>query len=86
MTSPGNHEAVCLEQSGLDQLCPEGQKNFTDYRNRFGRIAPHPFPSKSKNSTAVELQKNASVLALPPMWYSFEYGMAHIGVSNWLDV
>lgn len=79
MASPGNHEAVCIEEPQLDQLCPVGQKNFTDFMNRFGRISPLPFPSKSKNSTAVELAKNASALAKPPMWYSFEYGMVHVG-------
>jgi acid phosphatase len=86
MASPGNHEAVCIEQSGIDELCPVGQKNFTDFMNRFGRISPRTFPSKSKNQTAIELAKSASTLALPPMWYSFEYGMAHIGASSWLDL
>ena len=66
-------------------MCPRGQKNFTDFMNRFGRITPKPFPSKSKSETAVKLADKAAALALTPMWYSYEYGMAHIGVSSWLD-
>lgn len=79
MTAPGNHEAVCIENGQIDHMCPKGQKNFTDFMNRFGRIAPKPFPSRSKNLTAVKLAEKAASLALPPMWYSYEYGMAHIG-------
>ncbi len=81
MAAPGNHEAVCIEDGTIDHMCPNGQKNFTDFRNRFGRIAPKPFPSKSKNSRAVKMAEKAAGLALPPMWYSYEYGMAHIGAS-----
>ena len=80
MAAPGNHEAVCIEQHGVDMMCPRGQKNFTDFMNRFGRIAPMPFPSMSKNATARALAAKAASLALPPMWYSYEYGMAHVGM------
>jgi hypothetical protein len=79
MTAPGNHEAVCMENSAIDHMCPRGQKNFTDYMNRFGRIMPATFPSTSKDKTAVKLAETAAALSLPPMWFSYEYGMAHIG-------
>jgi hypothetical protein len=77
MTSPGNHEADCTEIDFTTGLCPEGQKNFTDYMIRFGRTMPDPFPSSSSNSTAQSNASKAKSLALPPFWYSFEYGMVH---------
>ena len=33
MTCPGNHEATCSEET--PDVCPEGQRNFTSYRERF---------------------------------------------------
>ena len=33
MTCPGNHEATCDE--GTPEVCPDGQRNFTSYRERF---------------------------------------------------
>lgn len=58
--------------------CPEGQKNFTDFMNRFGQIMPGSFSSTSANATAKINANKAAALAKPPFWYSFEYGMVHI--------
>ena len=33
MMCPGNHEATCSEET--PEICPEGQRNFTSYRERF---------------------------------------------------
>ena len=33
MMCPGNHEATCSE--GRPNICPDGQRNFTSYRERF---------------------------------------------------
>jgi hypothetical protein len=52
MASPGNHEADCVERKNMTGLCPTGQKNFTDFMNRFGRIMPQDFPSTPSNTTA----------------------------------
>ncbi|KAJ6023782.1 hypothetical protein N7540_004579 [Penicillium herquei] len=82
MASPGNHEADCTEIPLLDDLCPEGQKNFTDFMHRFDRTMPTPFTSSSTNTTAQQLAAQAKSYALPPFWYSFEYGMAHIVMIN----
>lgn len=76
MASPGNHEADCTEV--FPALCPQGQKNFTDFMIRFGDSNPTAFASTSKNATAVANAKKAQALAKPPFWYSFEYGMAHV--------
>ncbi len=46
--------------------------------NRFGQTMPTAFPSLSKLSAAQASAKQATHLANPPFWYSFEYGMAHI--------
>ena len=78
MASPGNHEADCTEIDFTSGLCPQGQRNFTDFMNRFGRTMPAAFPSSSKNATASALAAQAKNLSNPPFWYSFEYGMAHI--------
>lgn len=78
MASPGNHEADCTELDYTSGLCPEGQSNFTDFRNRFGRTMPTAFPSSSSNETAQANAAKAKSLANPPFWYSFEYGMAHV--------
>lgn len=78
MASPGNHEAACTEIPYTTGLCPEGQKNFTDFMTRFKGLMPTAFPSSSKNVTAQASAKKAQALANPPFWYSFEYGMAHI--------
>ena len=78
MAAPGNHDADCGEIPFITGLCPEGQKNFTDFMHRFGTTMPSPFPSSSSNQTAQSLATKAQSLSKPPFWYSFEYGMAHI--------
>ncbi|KAL3445822.1 Metallo-dependent phosphatase-like protein [Aspergillus insuetus] len=78
MASPGNHEASCQEIPHTSGLCPEGQKNFTDFMHRFGQTMPTSFPSVSSNNSAKILANQARQLSQPPFWYSFEYGMAHI--------
>lgn len=78
MASPGNHEAACQEIPHTTGLCPDGQKNFTDFLTRFGGTMPMAFLSTSANSSAKVNANKARQLALPPFWYSFEYGMAHI--------
>lgn len=78
MASPGNHEADCEEIPYTSSLCPAGQKNFTDFMNRFGQTMPTAFLSTSSNSTAKVNANKAKVLANPPFWYSFEYGMVHV--------
>lgn len=78
MVGPGNHEADCEEIDYTTSLCPTGQKNFSDFRTRFGKTMPTAFPSRSSNATAVANANKAQALANPPFWYSFEYGMAHI--------
>ncbi|KAL4862285.1 hypothetical protein BDV12DRAFT_190519 [Aspergillus spectabilis] len=82
MASPGNHEAACQEIPFSTGLCPDGQKNFTDFMHRFGQTMPTSFPSISTNYTAQILANQARELAQPPFWYSFEYGMAHIVMIN----
>jgi hypothetical protein len=62
----------------LNLACPEGQKNFTDFMNRFGQTMPTTFASTSASQTAKVNANKAAALANPPFWYSFEYGMAHI--------
>ncbi|ORY15350.1 Metallo-dependent phosphatase-like protein [Clohesyomyces aquaticus] len=78
MASPGNHEAACQEIPFTTGLCPDGQKNFTDFMNRFGHTMPSAFASTSSNNTAKVNANKAQALAKPPFWYSFEYGMVHI--------
>ncbi|KAI0480192.1 Metallo-dependent phosphatase-like protein [Xylariaceae sp. FL0804] len=80
MASPGNHEADCEELAGA--LCPTGQKNFTDFMNRFGRTMPVAFTSTSDNATARVNANKAQLLSNPPFWYSFEYGMLHFTMIN----
>lgn len=82
MASPGNHEAACQEIPFTTGLCPDGQKNFTDFMHRFGNTMPSSFPSVSTNNSAKVLANKARELAQPPFWYSFEYGMAHIVMIN----
>lgn len=82
MAGPGNHEADCTEIPFTAGLCPEGQRNFTDYMHRFGQTMPTAFPSRSSNQTAQALASKARSLANPPFWYSFEYGMVHITMIN----
>lgn len=82
MVSPGNHEANCQEIPYTGGLCPEGQRNFTDFMNRFGKTMPMAFPSTSQSSTAQDNAQKAASLAVPPFWYSFEYGMAHVVMIN----
>ena len=78
MASPGNHEADCEEIDYTTFLCPQGQKNFTDFMNRFGQTMPTAFPSTSSDTTAKVNANKAKMLANPPFWYSFEYGMVHV--------
>lgn len=80
MASPGNHEADCEELGTptIEAVCPEGQKNFTDFRVRFGQNMPTAFGSTSSNNTAKVSANKAKQLANPPFWYSFEYGMVHV--------
>ncbi|KAI0024572.1 Metallo-dependent phosphatase-like protein [Xylariomycetidae sp. FL0641] len=83
MASPGNHEADCQEIPYTSGLCPEGQRNFTDFMNRFGGGAmPTAFPSTSANDTARVRANEAARLANPPFWYSFEYGMVHVAMID----
>ncbi|KAF2756369.1 putative acid phosphatase [Pseudovirgaria hyperparasitica] len=78
MASPGNHEAACQELPHTTELCPEGQKNFTDFMNRFGATMPFAFSSTSSDETARVDANIAKQLSNPPFWYSFEYGMVHV--------
>ncbi|KAH6962738.1 Metallo-dependent phosphatase-like protein [Fusarium avenaceum] len=78
MVSPGNHEAACQEVPVLNNLCPVGQKNFTDFMYRFGQSMPLAFTSTSSDDTARVNANKAKQLANPPFWFSFEYGMAHV--------
>lgn len=80
MASPGNHEADCEELGTptIEQVCPEGQKNFTDFHVRFGQNMPTAFSSTSSNTKAKVNANKAAELANPPFWYSFEYGMVHV--------
>ncbi|TPX19103.1 uncharacterized protein E0L32_011176 [Thyridium curvatum] len=82
MASPGNHEAACEEIPFTAGLCPEGQKNFTDFMHRFSSTMPTAFASNSTNCTAASQAKKAQALANPPFWYSFDYGMAHVVMFN----
>ncbi|KAL4784205.1 Metallo-dependent phosphatase-like protein [Aspergillus varians] len=82
MASPGNHEAACQEIPFTTASCPIGQRNFTDFMHRFGKTMPTTFPSVSSKKSANALADKARALALPPFWYSFEYGMAHIVMIN----
>ncbi|KAJ6447165.1 acid phosphatase [Purpureocillium lavendulum] len=78
MASPGNHEAACQEIPHTTGLCPSGQKNFTDFMNRFGDTMPTAFTSTSQDANAKVNANTARQLASPPFWFSFEYGMAHV--------
>ncbi|KAI1822687.1 Metallo-dependent phosphatase-like protein [Xylaria intraflava] len=77
MVGPGNHEASCEELPGLRIMCPAGQRNFTDFRVRYGELMPSVFASKSANNNARTKANEAQRLSNPPFWYSFEYGMLH---------
>lgn len=55
---------------------------FIRFRGRFQRTLPPSYDSTSKNKTKVELRKKAASLANPPLWYSFDYGLAHIVMYN----
>lgn len=80
MASPGNHEADCEELGTvtIETVCPAGQKNFTDFRVRFGQNMPTSFSSTSSSAKAKISANQAAQLANPPFWYSFEYGMVHV--------
>ncbi|OTA65191.1 Metallo-dependent phosphatase [Hypoxylon sp. EC38] len=77
MASPGNHEAACQEIPYTTALCPRGQQNFTDFMTRFGETMATAFPSTSAAEAARVNANKAQMLAKPPFWYSFEYGMLH---------
>lgn len=77
MAGPGNHEAACQEVLYYQGACPEGQYNFTDFSHRFAPNMPTTFVSQSKVSAAKASATLARSLALPPFWYSFDYGMVH---------
>jgi acid phosphatase type 7 len=77
MASPGNHEADCEEINYTTGLCAEGQKNFTDFQNRFGRTMPKAYSSTSSNSQAKVNANKAAQLAVPPFFFSYEYGQVH---------
>ncbi|KAE8153035.1 Metallo-dependent phosphatase-like protein [Aspergillus avenaceus] len=78
MAGPGNHEAACTEIPFTSGLCPESQRNFTAFIDKFAHTLPSAFASSSSNTTAKALAQKAQTLANPPFWYSFEYGSAHI--------
>lgn len=82
MASPGNHEADCQEIPHTSGLCAEGQSNFTDFMHRFGKTMPKAFASTSRNASAKASAALARSLAVPPFWFSFEYGMAHVVMIN----
>ncbi|KAI1261191.1 Metallo-dependent phosphatase [Xylariaceae sp. FL1019] len=77
MVGPGNHEANCWEVPHLAGVCANGQRNFTDYMNRFASLTPSAFPSTSTDDSARVAANTANLLSNPPFWYSFEYGMLH---------
>lgn len=77
MAGPGNHEAACEEVDYYQGACPLGQYNFTDYRVRFGPNMPTTFLSHSSDAAAKANASLAQSLALPPFWYSYDYGMVH---------
>ncbi|PCH08063.1 Hypothetical protein PENO1_009020 [Penicillium occitanis (nom. inval.)] len=82
MTGPGNHDTDCEEIPFTSGLCPEGQNNFTDFLHRFGGSLPTAFSSSSLDKKAKGLAEQAKSLAVPPFWYSFEYGMVHVVMIN----
>lgn len=89
IVSPGNHEGIsyvlerisysdaqlladCTEIPLTSFLCPPGQANFTDFMKRF--VMPTVTPSTSIVSAAAAARKQAAALAVPPFWFSFDYG------------
>lgn len=83
MAGPGNHDADCTEStSDPAESCPVGQTNFTDFVNRWGRMNPSGFPTKSLFPTARTNNKKAIELSQSPFWYSFDYGMVHFIMIN----
>ncbi|KAI2621867.1 Metallo-dependent phosphatase-like protein [Xylaria nigripes] len=82
MVGPGNHEANCQEIPLTQIFCVEGQKNFTDYMVRYGELMPATFASKSTDDAARAQANKAQLLAKPPFWYSFDYGMMHLVMIN----
>ncbi|KAK6827414.1 Metallo-dependent phosphatase-like protein [Apiospora arundinis] len=78
MVGPGSHDARCVEERHIGELfCPLGHSNFTDFMTRFGPMMPTAFTSKSGDSLSFSKANRARMLARPPLWYSFEYGMVH---------
>lgn len=77
MVSPGNHEASCREIGFPTLACPKGQQNFTDFLVRFGTTMLSTFDSPSSDDAARISANKARLLARPPFWYSFDYGMVH---------
>ena len=82
MVSPGNHEATCQEIPNTSGLCPQGQHNFSDFSNRFHGMMPTVFPSTSSDQASQSSRNFAQSLAVPPFWYSFDYGMVHVVSIN----
>lgn len=80
--SLGNHEVSCREVAYYQGACPEGQYNVTDYSKRFGPNMPTTFASQSTVDAAKASAAAAQKLALPPFWYSFDYGMVHFVSIN----
>lgn len=72
MAGVGNHEADCIEPGVLQigpvdlSICPDGQRNFTYYRNHFR------MPTRGQNSDK----------SYQNMWYSWDYGMVHFVEIN----
>lgn len=75
-----------------ESICPVGQTNFTQFINRFGETMPtaplhrrihHTRATKNQDQNHKRYRRGLSSassaveLALPPFWYSFDYGMAH---------
>jgi acid phosphatase type 7 len=75
-------EKILTTSFSTQILCAAGEKNFTDFMNRFADLMPTSFPSRSDQSNARVSANAAAALAKPPFWYSFEYGMAHVVVVN----
>ncbi|KAJ7635398.1 Metallo-dependent phosphatase-like protein [Roridomyces roridus] len=89
MVTAGNHESNCLNgKSPGEASCPIGQTNFTGFVNRFSELMPETPDSivgvRPRFDTGLEgARMKARALAasktgaLPPFWYSFDYGMTH---------
>lgn len=58
-----------------------GQTNFTGFLNRFGGVMPgasdsqYPLNRRSTFADAIKRARTPKGKAVPPFWYSFDYGM-----------